>query len=534
MNKRLSLLLALVVSSCPLLFSACGGGGGGGGGSAGLTASGALGADSGAVFATCDSSVDADGDGLNDCEELLLSTNPLLADTDGDGLSDGREVLELGFDPDVNPYKFNPLVADTPKLAIVLRSAPSVRLFLEDDQAVTKTVEVDRTYQTTVDVSQSTTEIVQEVVALSQESAQDTTISGGVPTDVTITDSINRDVFNSLEFDFTEEQSVENRQAVTEIEAFEKDRSITASGGVIKLTVEFANVGNVAFQVATEVLSAVIPDSSHSGGVLPIANLVPDTVDPFYDPYPPFTLPPGGRFPALNFQNNTLDLKSALEILNSESILIGLAGLELLDENGVAFAARFADIETRDALIVIDYAGLRPPERFEVATNLDSNSPGVTVGSAFTKALHIPFEAGPIDWNGVQKTGLLGLRNDPSVRAGPEKNASWLVVHTRGHGPSKKVEKFSFLLQDFDFENLELRGGDALYLVFLQDQDGDGVFSRQERLFGTSDIVVDSDGDGLTDFHEINVSHTNPSNPDTDGDGVIDSLDSNPLDPSIQ
>jgi hypothetical protein len=41
---------------------------------------------------------DADGDGLRDCEESGLGTDPAKPDTDGDGLSDGSEVLS-GTDP---------------------------------------------------------------------------------------------------------------------------------------------------------------------------------------------------------------------------------------------------------------------------------------------------------------------------------------------------------------------------------------------------------------------------------------------------
>ena len=36
---------------------------------------------------------------------------------------------------------------------------------------------------------------------------------------------------------------------------------------------------------------------------------------------------------------------------------------------------------------------------------------------------------------------------------------------------------------------------------------------------------LDSDGDGLTDAFELLVSHTNPNNPDTDGDGVGDGVE---------
>lgn len=41
---------------------------------------------------------DADGDGLNDAEELIHASNPRSGDTDGDGYADGEEVAS-GFDP---------------------------------------------------------------------------------------------------------------------------------------------------------------------------------------------------------------------------------------------------------------------------------------------------------------------------------------------------------------------------------------------------------------------------------------------------
>jgi len=37
--------------------------------------------------------VDTDGDGLTDCEEADLGTDPSLEDTDGDGYTDGEETL---------------------------------------------------------------------------------------------------------------------------------------------------------------------------------------------------------------------------------------------------------------------------------------------------------------------------------------------------------------------------------------------------------------------------------------------------------
>lgn len=52
---------------------------------------------------SCDPTLDTDGDGLNECEENLLGTDPYDFDTDGDGIPDFYEWI----------YGYNPLVPDT-------------------------------------------------------------------------------------------------------------------------------------------------------------------------------------------------------------------------------------------------------------------------------------------------------------------------------------------------------------------------------------------------------------------------------------
>ncbi|GEM_PF-3067602 len=49
--------------------------------------------------APTDGSLDTDGDGLTNDQELQLGTDPNKADTDGDGLSDGDEVNKYHTDP---------------------------------------------------------------------------------------------------------------------------------------------------------------------------------------------------------------------------------------------------------------------------------------------------------------------------------------------------------------------------------------------------------------------------------------------------
>ncbi|CAM2982059.1 LamG-like jellyroll fold domain-containing protein [Rariglobus hedericola] len=55
-----------------------------------------------------------------------------------------------------------------------------------------------------------------------------------------------------------------------------------------------------------------------------------------------------------------------------------------------------------------------------------------------------------------------------------------------------------------------------------RDDDGDGLINAEEAAAGTGPLVVDTDGDGLSDYDEIKVHYTNPLVTDTDGDTLSD------------
>lgn len=56
----------------------------------------------------------------------------------------------------------------------------------------------------------------------------------------------------------------------------------------------------------------------------------------------------------------------------------------------------------------------------------------------------------------------------------------------------------------------------------IKDSDFDGVSEPAEKEYGTSDSNQDSDGDGLSDYEEINSWFTDPTDADTDKDGFKD------------
>jgi hypothetical protein len=70
-----------------------------------------------------------------------------------------------------------------------------------------------------------------------------------------------------------------------------------------------------------------------------------------------------------------------------------------------------------------------------------------------------------------------------------------------------------------------LNENDAYVCLQAQDQadlDNDDLVALDEKAFGTSEGVADTDADGLTDGDEVHVYGTDPTNPDTDGDGFGD------------
>lgn len=78
-----------------------------------------------------------------------------------------------------------------------------------------------------------------------------------------------------------------------------------------------------------------------------------------------------------------------------------------------------------------------------------------------------------------------------------------------------------------DFDEINLMGTDPSVPNDPEaDTDGDGLTDGEEvNIYGTDINAADTDGDGLSDYDEVYIYHTDPAKADTDGDGLSDAFE---------
>ena len=110
----------------------------------------------------------------------------------------------------------------------------------------------------------------------------------------------------------------------------------------------------------------------------------------------------------------------------------------------------------------------------------------------------------------------------------------YLQIPTADHRLTTPLGAYGGVAGEDGFANL---GGQiASISVTPRDSDGDGLEDLEEwNVTGTHAGNADTDGDGLDDGEELNVHGTNALLPDTDGDGFFDGQEiaagSDPNDP---
>jgi hypothetical protein len=475
------------------------------------------------------SAQDSDGDGLSDEMEASLGTSPLLADTDGDGFSDYQEVVEYGFDPANDPYKFNPRIADVPQLDIEISSSPQVHFEYTTSEGKQDSIEMG----TTTDNSWSTQNSYSHTVTLGVKT--EAGFTGPAPTG---------SVSFSAEYSYQcgKTATREQRESLARVQTETASKEKTTQGGKIVVGVKLHNRGNVQLQVESLRLSALkVPVNSPDRPKL-IGQLELDTKFTFGGIT---RINPHSATEELLFSTN-LDLSQMEGLLGDGSLVIRVADATL------AGAETFTDIGAKTATVVID----RGPgderlgntaETYLVAVHSSDGARGISASEVLRDVLHLEYQEGPSPWKygaaespeklreGQTRSGLrslLGSTNDY------ESNGYWIATHTSRVGSRTQTVNYTPFQEDYSLDDIRLYSGHTLELMYVQDADRDGLEYRTELMLGTDPRKKDTDGDGLTDGEEVagwtvegegratpRQVRSDPLQADSDGDGLSDSVE---------
>jgi predicted outer membrane repeat protein len=543
---------------------------------------------------------DTDGDGLDDYTEYLLKTHPRMADTDGDGLTDAEEVnrwqtnpltVDTDFDAggldsrSPHPELFdgselaiyqtspslqdtdgdgrtefeeifllnrNPLVSDLPKLEMEITDAVDVRL------DVTYAEEGGETYQYGSEMMKSATR--------SNSTYNENSMN------VSITQKVNFSLFSwgsttfkagyGHKWSTTRENSNTTQESHSQYTTDSRTRTETAASGSMTAGIRLRNPGDISYTLSKLSIAVrhweQIWDEDQQQLVKSfktVATLVPSLGDGI-------TLAPGEETPVFQVEATGLNPDRVKELLKRpDSLYLEDEYFEM--ENAVGLNYDFLrEINlTRTASVVID-PGLANAEAYRVATNVQRGAggtyPGVTLGEILSDILNVDFATigrQSVDPGSPTNERVLFRIGDLETNLADPDLGYWTVV-LKSENPPAGI---------YDFEEIPVKAGDGILLVYVRDADGDGANDLLEQNHGTHDAAnSDYDGDGLIDYEEVFVGWqviwtdstggqreydvvsdpanadqdadglndldektkgTDPGNPDTDRDGIADGAD---------
>lgn len=494
-------------------------------------------------FISCPSPIneadpDDDGDGLTQSEEEEYGTNTDLTDSDGDGLSDYEEIVEFGFEPEINNYKYNPLIADLPKIQVHFLAPPNIEL--------NGTTSSSSTTSLSTNYSSSETETAGQTRSNSSSAStiieQAYSVGGSVTTGASysLSDGFGGSVEATVNYDYststTEEetfswsfsQTLENSntysQAVTQ-ESSETD-TVTWTDGRISVPMTVENIGDRSFELTNLVLSLSLGSTAEGTVMKAIDNL---TYSGGADLH--FSLANGESWNEMVFAADGINVDLTKRLLqDSSDLVLGVSGYELVNINDDSFAFVKEGVNAKTATVMIDYlpSSSNRNEKYRTSVRID-NLKTVSLQTVLDSILRIPYE---LNAEG-EIIAVRGDSQDPSV------HKLWTIFHQTVDEVGAPLYRIYSTEDSYDVNDITLRSGDVCHIVLAYDEDQDRVGRRMELMAGSDDTLSDSDGDGLSDYEEIiegwsiSVTLTNNSSvdykayseagdSDADGDGLND------------
>ena len=477
------------------------------------------------------------------------ATSPLDPDTDGDGVWDGVELA--------SSFR-NPVVAEMPELRVTQAPDDSLGIYLDvvfrEDQSSAGTIsaQLDNGASTTAGVSSTASLMVSSWMSFLYEVGVTLDVgldldSLGAQVGISVREEAHLGTSASTSFTAGLSSTFETTaaQAFTEAGEVLRSQEREISGGRMVTSLSLENAGVIPFSVQNpNVNVAYIGDD---GTTRPLGVLEPQ------NPEDAYTLAVGESID-LVVEDLDIPAERLLELLaNPQRLIFTPANAEVVDAGEDQYAFVEEDVLFRTSAVVLDF-GDGTVQRHQVATHVPTDSDGNPVGVDVSALLTV---VGVDHDDGDQGNGAYRIESYPTVLhtgIAPDLQAEGLdvegYVFTDGPGERPLREGWAAFVERADGEiqvetnlmAIRALPGDTVSFIRAVDEDRDGVIAFVEALNGASDDALDSDGDGLSDYWEVEegwlvegdrvlveaegqpARHVTSSagSPDADADGLTD------------
>lgn len=529
--------------------------------------------------------MDTDGDSngnpllFDGSEVTKYFTSPVMKDSDGDGLSDHYEITQMS-------ERFNPLIANVPEVRTDIVGTTNLQLNFQSSQtslkASDRSVEFEQAKSNEYSSTDSRThEVTAELSASLSVKAEANAFPPGasVSAEASVTATAGYSYTNNNTV--SESSALKSRNLYGKVEKVSHENQFTTQDANLTVAYEITNSGPVSYSIKDMTVIAILRDPRNPTLFKPIAEL---NLGSLNSKSSEITLSPGSKSNTLSFTVN-ITHDAATELLrNPEMLFFEVSRFELyrqIQETDREINEAFLREVTSGCTgqVVIDYGnGSVVQER--VATNTmrtDGQVRGNKLSHILKDILEIDYSTqSQLTSDGSEGLVTLHSLKDNSkgemIENRQQTNEYWAIVGSNGLQVTGQE----------NFDDIILSAGNTVHLIYVKDEDRDGLFASEEYRYGTYDNQADadangvndakdSDGDGISDWEEVkqgwtqgdldygygaaiikNVQvfsdpsskdsdndgwsdskekeqRTDPLRPDTDADGTIDSKDAKPL-----
>lgn len=512
---------------------------------------------------------DTDGDTITDgAEANFFASSPLLADTDGDGIRDDVETLSTLRNPLIADLPTPQLVVSGVDLKLDVRFTATRGSSTRQLESKSTQTTLTQSRSTSEDYSSARTS---EWFAKAGVSVTAGFNGGGSATNVgfpvyNISGTVSTEAGGggSTAMTFTrgsvEQSQKEYASSLSTDQEVSTDETVTREVPAAQLSagVTFRTRGTVAFTMKNVEVTAYLTDPFSPGKLVPVATLKAEGDSGANGISLGPASPMRGPLRFVSVQAYPAVVEQLMQ--NPENLVFRITNYDLTDELGRNFAYTSQQVKERTAELNIDFGGAAPAEHYNVATTSlygdDGTQQGVNLPYLLENVLklkHVDHASdatltGDALMNSYSTATIPGGRVLTRVRGVYIKNntsylQSWFVNRNNTNQNSKSVD------------NIIARAGDVIDLMFTEDADKDGMVKSVEDLYGSSDTNRDSDNDGVADpeevfgkldgrgeRHPVTITApdgtiiplvSSPARPDSDFDGIWDESEyAAKLDPS--